>query len=87
MNNPEQDSGMLQINQQLKPLELEWDVTLSNEFPWIEIAFDKFSPKECHKMYTSLVKSPEDFLMKILGNIPKYQRMLKAQLDSNDESE
>ncbi len=62
--------------------ELEWKVTLSRyDFPWQEIAFAQFSSKECYKMYTSLVTDAQSFLKKVLGDKPKYQKMIKNQLE------
>jgi hypothetical protein len=53
--------------------ELEWKVTLSRyDFPWQEIAFSTFSSKECYKMYTSIATDAQSFLVKVLGNKPKY---------------
>ena len=61
--------------------ELEWKVTLSRyDFPWHEIAFGFFSPKECYKMYSSLVSDVHSFLKKVLGDKVKYQKMIKNQL-------
>jgi hypothetical protein len=48
--------------------ELEWTVTLSRyDFPWNEIRFEPFSAMECYKMYRNLVKDPQSFLKKVLG--------------------
>lgn len=62
--------------------ELDWKVTNSRyDFPWQEIAFSSFSSKECYKMYTSLVVDAQSFLVKVLGNKPKYIKMIKNQLE------
>ena len=59
-------------------LELEWNVTLSRfDFPWQEISFEPFSAKECYKMYTALVTDINSFLKKVLGEKPKYQKMIQ----------
>jgi len=40
-------------------LDAEWTITLSkNEFPWHEIAFEPFTPKECYEKYSSIVRDP-----------------------------
>ena len=58
--------------------ELEWTVTLSRyDFPWNEIAFDPFSPKDCYKMYVSMVTNATSFLKKVLGDKIKYQKIMQ----------
>ena len=60
----------------------EWTITLSrNDFPWYEICFDHFSPKECFEKYTSIVKDPQTFLKKVLGTKDKYKKMMASQLN------
>ena len=61
--------------------ELEWTVTLSRyDFPWHEICFSSFTAKECYKQYTSQVKDISTFLKRVLGEKPKYQKMIQNQL-------
>lgn len=61
--------------------ETEWTVTLSrNDFPWHEICFAPFTPKECFDKYVSIVKDPYTFLKKVLGLKEKYKKMMEGQL-------
>ena len=54
-----------------------WYVTLSKyEFPWREIAFNKFSAKECYMKYASCVQDASTFLKKVLKNKDKYKKMM-----------
>jgi hypothetical protein len=63
------------------PLDADWTVTLSrNDFPWHEIAFDPFTPRECYEKYTSIVKDPQHFLKKVLGLKEKYKKMMENQM-------
>jgi hypothetical protein len=40
-------------------MDADWTITLSrNDFPWHEIAFEQFTPKECYEKFTSIVKDP-----------------------------
>ena len=56
----------------------DWTVTLSrNDFPWHEISFEPFTPKECFEKYTSIVKDPQTFLKKVLGLKEKYKKMME----------
>lgn len=60
---------------------VDWTVTLSrNDFPWHEIAFENFTPKECFEKYTSIVKDPQTFLKKVLGLKEKYKKMMECQM-------
>jgi hypothetical protein len=57
----------------------EWTITLSrNDFPWHEVAFEPFTPKECFEKYTSMVKDPQTFLRKVLGSKEKYRKMMEG---------
>jgi hypothetical protein len=61
---------------------VDWTVTLSrNDFPWHEVAFENFSPKECFEKYTSIVKDPQTFLKKVLGLKEKYKKMMEGQMN------
>lgn len=60
---------------------VDWTVTLSrNDFPWHEVAFEGFTPKECFEKYTSIVKDPQTFLKKVLGLKEKYKKMMECQM-------
>ena len=62
--------------------ELEWTVTLSRyDFPWNEICFEPFTAKDCYRMYRQLVRDPQSFLKKVLGEKLKYQRMMLNQIN------
>lgn len=63
------------------PMDSDWTVTLSiNDFPWHEIAFQPFSPKECYDKYVSMVKDPQTFLKKVLGLKDKYKKIMESQM-------
>lgn len=57
----------------------EWTITLSrHDFPWHEVAFEPFTPRECFEKYTSMVKDPQTFLRKVLGSKEKYRKMMEG---------
>ena len=65
----------------LYALDADWTVTLSrNDFPWHEIAFAPFTPRECYEKYISIVKEPHTFLKKVLGLKEKYKKMMEPQM-------
>ena len=87
----EQDDGFPELREipayfkHASPLtlkELEWTVTLSRyDFPWNEIAFEPFSPKDCYKMYVTMVTNASTFLKKVLGDKIKYQKIMQNQIN------
>lgn len=61
--------------------EVDWTFTLSrNDFPWNEIRFAEFSPKDCYDKYASSVKDSQTFLKKVLGMKEKYKKMMQGQI-------
>lgn len=53
--------------------DFNWMITLSKyEFPWREISFGKYTPKDCYLKYIALVQDAQTFLKKVLGNKEKY---------------
>jgi len=74
---PKMSQEYFKLSDTSKPMEIEWIVTLGrDDFPWREIRFGYFSAKECYSMYTSHVKNVVDFLKKILGDKPKFYKIL-----------
>ena len=62
--------------------ELDWAITFSKyDFPWREIAFGKFSAKECFVKYTSTVRDAATFLKKVLGSREKFKKLMAGQLN------
>ena len=62
-------------------MDIDWTITLSrNDFPWHEISFPPFSPRECYEKYIQVVKDPQSFLKKVLGNKEKYRKMMENQM-------
>jgi hypothetical protein len=59
----------------------DWTVTLSrNDFPWHEICFAPFTARDCFEKYTSMVRDPQTFLKKVLGNKDKYKKIMEGQM-------
>ncbi len=62
-------------------MDVDWTVTLSrNDFPWNEVAFAPFTPRECFEKYIAIVKDPHTFLKKVLGLKDKYKKMMDSQM-------
>lgn len=60
-------------------LELDWAITFSKyDFPWYDIKFSKYSPKECFKKYTSMVRDAQTFFKKILGGKDKLKKLIAS---------
>ena len=62
--------------------ELDWAITFSKyDFPWREIAFGKFTAKECYQKYTSTIRDSATFLKKVLGSKEKFKKLMANQID------
>lgn len=84
LENNEENLGDVsyKFNTPMFQTEVDWTISLSrNDFPWHEIRFGIFTAKECFEKYFSIVKDPQTFLKKVLGNKEKYKKMMHSQLN------
>ena len=50
---PENMEPFFKLANPIHMQEFDWAITFSKyDFPWYEIKFDRFTPKQCYKMYT-----------------------------------
>jgi len=78
----EEATQYYKLGNPMHPQELDWAITFSKfNFPWREIAFNQFSPKECYTKYTSTVREARVFFKKILQGKEKYLKYIQDNLD------
>lgn len=64
------------------PQELDWGVTFSKfSFPWHDVAFGKFTAKDCYIKYTTTVREARVFFKKILQSQERFRKYIQDYLD------
>lgn len=59
--------------------DVDWTITHSrNDFPWVEIKFDKYSAKDCYEKYTQMVNNLDTFIKLVIGNKEKYKKIYQS---------